>query len=122
MLIRRSWVKAAIAMLAGSSVAGGFTAHEAQAQEGYGNNFANNINSMHLVRLDDQLRMGLRCVRPNQIAYVNAVVQAVDEGRLPRSMVNLVYRWSTERNPDVPFPYFQFALEELSRRRGITIQ
>ena len=64
MLIRRSWVKAAFALLAGSSVSSGLVAERADAQEGFGNNFANSIDSMHLVRLEDQLRYGLRCARP----------------------------------------------------------
>ncbi len=121
MLKRRSWVKAAFALLAGSSVTSGLVSERAEAQEGFGNNFANSIDSMHLVKLEDQLRYGLRCARPGQIEYVQTVARAVDEGRLPRAMVNLVYRWATQRDTNVPFPYFQFALEELARRRGISI-
>ncbi len=121
MLIRRNWVKAAIALLAGSSVNNVLLVEHAEAQEGYGNNFANSIDNMHLVKLEDQLRFGLRCARPEQLQYINRVTQAVNEGRLPRAMVNLVYRWAIDRNPSVPFPYFQFALEELARRRGISI-
>ncbi len=121
MLFRRSWVKAAIALLAGSSVSNTLVADRAEAQEGFGNNFANAAGNMHLVKLDDQLRFGLRCFRPEQVQYVNRVTEAVDQGRLPRAMVNLVFRWSIERNPSAPFPYFQFALEELARRRGISI-
>lgn len=121
MFFRRSWVKAAIALLAGSSVNGVLATPNAEAQEGFGNNFANSIDNMHLVKLDDQLRYGLRCFRPEQVQYVNAVTDAVERGRLPRAMVNLVFRWSIERNPSAPFPYFQFALEELARRRGIVI-
>jgi hypothetical protein len=120
MLIRRNWVKAAFALLASSSVSG-VVADRADAQEGFGNNFANSIDSIHLVKLEDQLRYGLRCSQPGQVEYVRTVSRAVDEGRLPRAMVNLVYRWATQRDTKVPFPYFQFALEELARRRGISI-
>ena len=118
---RRSWVKAAIALLAGSSVSNVLVAERAEAQQGFGNNFANSPNNMHLVKLEDQLRFGLRCFRPEQVQYVNTVTAAVEQGRLPRAMVNLVYRWSIDRNPSAPFPYFQFALEELARRRGYSI-
>lgn len=120
-MFRRSWVKAAVALLAGSSVSSGVVANRAEAQEGSGNNFANSIDSMHLVKLEDQLRYGLRCSRPGQIEYVRTVSRAVDDGRLPRAMVNLVYRWAIQRDTKVPFPYFQFALEELARRRGLSI-
>ncbi len=121
MLIRRNWVKAVIALLAGSSVNDALLTERVEAQEGYGNNFANSIDNMHLVKLEDQLRFGLRCARPEQLQYVHRVSQAVEQGRLPRAMVNLVYRWAIDRHPSVPFPYFQFALEELARRRGISI-
>jgi len=120
MLFRRNWVKTAIALLAGSSV-NILLADSTEAQEGYGNNFANSIDNMHLVKLEDQLRFGLRCARPEQLQYIQRVTRAVDEGRLPRAMVNLVYRWAIDRHASVPFPYFQFALEELAKRRGISI-
>ncbi len=72
--------------------------------------------------LSDQLTRGLRAVAPDQQQYVQLVVQEVDQGRLPRGLVNLVYKWSLERNPDVPFPYFQYALTILAKRRGINLQ
>lgn len=71
--------------------------------------------------LTDQLTKGLRAVGPEQQQFVQAVVAAVDQGRLPQGLVNLVYKWSLERNPSVPFPYFQYALTELSRRRGVNL-
>lgn len=118
MSIRQSWLKAAFTLLACPSVISGLTADRGHAQEGFGNN---SVDSIHLTKLEDQLRYGLRCSRSGQVQYVSAVAAAVDEGRLPRGMVNLVYRWAIEKNPSVPFPYFQYALEALAARRGIQI-
>ncbi len=71
--------------------------------------------------LQDQLVKGLRATTAEQKQYAETVAAAVDAGRLPRGMVNQVYRWALERNPKVPFPYFQYALNIVSRRRGITL-
>ncbi len=64
---------------------------------------------------------GLRVVTPDQRAYVNQVVALVDQGKLPRAMVNVIYVWAIKRNPRVPLPYFQFALRALAERRGVTV-
>lgn len=71
--------------------------------------------------LTDQLTKGLRAVGPAQQQFVQVVVAAVDQGSLPRGLVNLVYKWALERNPSVPFPYFQYALTELAKRRGVNL-
>ncbi len=120
MLRRRNWMQGAAAFLAGTGLGSLFTSRCALAQDGSGNS-ANSIDNTRLTELEDQLRYGLRCVTPSQIEYVGIVAAAVEQGRIPRAMVNLVYRWSIERNPRVPFPYFQFALRELAKRRGITL-
>ncbi len=78
-------------------------------------------NPGEVVRLEDQLMNGLRVVTPDQRAYVNQVVALVDQGKLPRAMVNVIYVWAIKRNPRVPLPYFQFALRALAERRGVTV-
>ncbi len=126
MLRRRSWIKAVTAVFTGAGLGslgldGLYLPGSVSAQEGFGNNFANSIDNTNLAKLEDQLRYGLRCVTPAQIAYVGIVANAVEQDRIPRAMVNLVYRWSLERNPRVPFPYFQFAIRELAKRRGVSL-
>ena len=73
------------------------------------------------VRLEDQLISGLRAATPGQKDYLRQIVALVNAGTLPRQMVNLLYTWAIRRNPKVPFPYFQFALRVLAKRRGITV-
>lgn len=79
------------------------------------------VNPGEVVRLEDQLMNGLRVVTPDQRAYVNHIVGLVNQGRLPRAMVNVVYTWALKRNPKVPLPYFQFALQALAERRGVIV-
>jgi hypothetical protein len=74
-----------------------------------------------VVRLEDQLLNGLRVVNPEQRQYVLQIVALVDQGKLPRAMVNAVYVWALKRNPHVPLPYFQVALRALADRRGIVV-
>lgn len=78
-------------------------------------------NPGEVVRLEDQLMNGLRVVTPEQRAYIVQIVTLVDQGKLPRAMVNVVYSWALKRNPKVPLPYFQFMLQALADRRGITV-
>jgi hypothetical protein len=80
-----------------------------------------NTLDFQTVSLKDQLKFGLRVTTPQQEAYIDQVVLLVDQGQLPRSLVNIVYRWAIERNPRVPLPYFQIALRTLAERRGITV-
>jgi hypothetical protein len=73
------------------------------------------------VDLRTQLITGLRVVQPSQAAYVDRVVRTVQQGKMSEAMVQLIYRWSIERNPRVPFPYFQLAMQALTQRRGIVL-
>jgi hypothetical protein len=73
------------------------------------------------VDLRTQLLTGLRVVQPSQVAYVDRVVRTVQQGKMSEAMVQLIYRWSIQRNPRVPFPYFQLAMQALTDRRGIVL-
>lgn len=75
-----------------------------------------------LVRLEDQLKNGLRASRPTQVAFIKQVIIQVEKDRLPREMVNLVFKWAREKNERIPFPYFQFAMRELAKRRGVYLK
>ncbi len=79
------------------------------------------VNPGEVVRLEDQLINGLHVVTSDQRAYVLQIVALVEQGRLPRAMVNVVYTWAIKRNPRVPLPYFQYALKALADRRGINV-
>ena len=91
------------------------------AQEGHSTNAAEQLTDRQIAPLKDQLKKGLRVVSPDQYIFVQVVAERVEQGQLPRAMVNLVYDWALERNPRVPFPYFQFAMRLLARRRNVTL-
>ncbi len=91
------------------------------AQEPTSRNLAESGSGRGLVDFEIQLSRGLRVFLPQQKAFVSSVVLLVQQGKISRAMVNTVYAWSLKRNPSVPFPYFEFAMRALARRRGVTI-
>jgi len=84
-------------------------------------NIATEMLDLNSVELRIQLQNGLRVFLPEQQEFLDRVLLAVDNGQLPRAMVNMVYVWSQRRNPKVPFPYFEFAMRALAERRGVTL-
>ncbi len=91
------------------------------AQQGSSFNGAEQMRSTRNVTpLIDQLRVGLRVNRDSQVEFLQLVVAKVEAGELPIAMVNVVYKWAISRNEKYPFPYFQYAMLELAKRRGIT--
>ena len=96
-LVRRRWIKS-VALGALAWV----TARPIAAQQGFG-------SQRGVPSLTDQLTKGLRATTPQQLAFAQVVVANVENGKLPRGLVNLVYKWALERNPRYPFPYFQYA-------------
>ncbi|GAB5402995.1 MAG: hypothetical protein Aurels2KO_12260 [Aureliella sp.] len=101
-----------------------FTASSTALAQDTGRSFAQSSQRQfgaRTVDLEDQLRNGLRVARPEQVAFVKVVVVYTKNERLPQAMVNLVYRWALEKNSRIPFPYFQFAMRELAKRRGVIL-
>lgn len=113
---RRLLLKSVIA-----GIAGLIPLRKSAAQQGNSINSAERRAAQNTVSLEDQLKNGLRVTTAKQHTFVRVVVSYVNRGRLPRAMVNLIYNWAIERNPRVPFPYFQYALRVLARKRGVNL-
>jgi hypothetical protein len=108
--------------LSGLMVSVDSTILDAQSNsEGFDTNLAEQMLDLNTVELRNQLKSGLRVFQPEQQAFLETVLVAVDTGTLPRSMVNMVYIWAIRRNPKVPFPYFQIAMRSLAERRGVSL-
>ncbi|MCR9117000.1 MAG: hypothetical protein NXI22_08665 [bacterium] len=60
--------------------------------------------------LNEVLKARLYARRDEEIAYIDAVTKMVDEGKLPRSLVQSTYLWARYKKPR-PFIYFQRALQ-----------
>lgn len=80
------------------------------------------------VSLYDQLRVGLKAYTKADLAFIERVVQKVDEGRLPRKMVDATFLWARNRykaKPTAhqrrPMVYFQPALTLQARKIGVVL-
>ena len=67
--------------------------------------------------LEDRLKAGLKCRKPEEFAFVATVAQFVDQKKLTPDLVLSTYRWAIAQRPDFPFYYFQYGL----RRRASAI-
>jgi hypothetical protein len=70
--------------------------------------------------LKDQLKTGLLARTPDENAFVDEVVQMVDDGDLPLSLVNSTFLWARRKQP-YPMQYFIQALKARAKAQGITL-
>jgi hypothetical protein len=80
------------------------------------------------ITLHDQLRVGLKAVTRGDFAFIDLVVLKVDNGTLPRKLVDSTFLWARRRvqtrSPQYrnrPMVYFQPALILRARALGITL-
>ncbi len=71
------------------------------------------------IDLKSQLEKGLKARRPVEFAYIAQIVELVDSGKLPRSLVTSSYGWARQK-PSRKLQYFQFALQ--ARAKGLDVQ
>jgi hypothetical protein len=93
----------------------------ARSQDFASSNEAERMLELNMVQLEDQLVNGLRLTNREQRLFIRRVIHEVEQGRLPRSLVNVVFVWAKEKNAKYPFPYFQIAVRILAARRGVDL-
>jgi hypothetical protein len=71
--------------------------------------------------LKQQLEAGLYARRPAEFAFIARVVQLVDQGQLPESLVKSTFAWARRKRP-YPLVYFERALRLRARKIGIVVQ
>ena len=73
------------------------------------------------VTLEDRLKAGLRCRRPEEFEFVALVVKFVEEGKLTTELVLGTYQWAAKQRPDAPFYYFQYGLRRRAAAIGVDL-
>ncbi len=80
------------------------------------------------ISLRDQLRVGLKAVTKADFAFIDVVVQKVEDGTLPRKVVDSTFLWSRRRVQTQatnyrkrPMVYFQPALVLRARAIGVVL-
>ena len=78
--------------------------------------------------LKERLTFGLLAAIPSELAFIDAVVDGVEEGRVPLKLVDRTFFWARDRTPQLrgefvrrPIIYFQPALEIQLARLDIEI-
>jgi len=71
--------------------------------------------------LKDQLKNGLRVRRAGDLAFIDKVVELVEAGRLPVSLVKGTFQWARSKTIRYPFPYFAKALRIRAGKLGIKL-
>lgn len=111
----------AVLLIAFVSPAKGAPANPAQ-------NGAATSSSHRQASLSDQLMVGLKAKTPEDRTFLNQVVQLVEQGTLPRRVVDSTFLWArsrsatrADRNPLRPMVYFRPALTLRARRLGIVL-
>lgn len=76
--------------------------------------------AIEVADLKERLEKDLRARRPSEFAFVDRVVELVNQGDLPLALVNTTYLWARPKKP-YPFPYFERALRIRTQRLGIDL-
>lgn len=69
---------------------------------------------------ETNLRAGLKARRPEEIAFVQLVVQKVKNDELPLSLVRSTFLWA-RRQPRYPAFYFEQGLRTRAAKEGISL-
>jgi hypothetical protein len=71
-------------------------------------------------KLKDTLEKGLKARLPSEFAFIKTVIEKVDDGTLPRSLVESTFLWA-RRKPVHPFEYFQEGLKVRAEQIGVML-
>ena len=73
------------------------------------------------VSLKNTLEKGLYCRKPNEFEFVALVAQKVEQKQLSSELVLSMFKWSRERRPHFPFPYFEAGLRHRAAALGVQL-
>jgi len=70
--------------------------------------------------LFDELSKGLKARRPEEFDFVRHVVHLVDDGHLPRSLVDSTFLWARGK-PAHQIQYFEMGLKARAKQMGVSM-
>jgi hypothetical protein len=114
------------AAIIGSLVATSLEAQQPAPQPVQSSNVSNRQGRQ--VSLFDQLRVGLKAVTKEDLAFINLVVLRVNEGKLPRELVDSTFLWARNRYKSHngnhrlrPMVYFKPGLTARAKKIGVLL-
>lgn len=75
-----------------------------------------------VANLKDTLEKGLKCRLDREFAFVDLVVIAVDERRLPEKMVLEMFTYARRKNQHRPFVYFERGMIIRAAELGVKLE
>jgi hypothetical protein len=79
------------------------------------------VGGAEVLSLEDQLKTGLKARRPEETEFVEEVVRLVNNGKLPRKLVDSTFMWALRRRTSYPFPAFERALRLQADQLGVDL-
>ncbi len=73
-----------------------------------------------LPTLKDTLEKGLKARRPEEFSFIATVVEKVNDGAIPLSLVDSTFLWARKRESH-PFQYFQQAIRVRAQKIGVEL-
>jgi hypothetical protein len=73
------------------------------------------------ITLKQALEKGLKARRPSEFAFIRLVVKKVEQGALPRKMVERTFLWARNNKQPYPMPYFERALQIQAKKLGVDL-
>jgi hypothetical protein len=70
--------------------------------------------------LQSTLEKVLRARRPEEFEFIDNVVDMVEQGHLPRSVVESTFQWARKK-PRRPFQYFERAMRIRAKEFGVEL-
>jgi hypothetical protein len=74
------------------------------------------------ITLRQALEKGLKARRKSEFTFIAIVAEKVDQGRLPRKMVERTFLWARDHHQPFPMPYFEKAMQIQARKLRVELQ
>ena len=73
------------------------------------------------ITLKQALEKGLKARRPSEFAFIRLVIEKVEQGKLPRKLVERTFLWARDNKQPYPMPYFEKALQLQAKKLGVLL-
>ncbi|MEI6256527.1 MAG: hypothetical protein WCQ77_07770 [Planctomycetota bacterium] len=77
------------------------------------------VSNGETISLEDQLKTGLKARRAEEREFIDEVARRVNQGALPRKLVDSTFIWAVSRRQSYPFPAFERALRMQAEKLGV---
>jgi hypothetical protein len=73
------------------------------------------------ITLRQTLEKGLKARRKSEFAFIALVVKKVEQGQLPKKMVERTFLWARDHRQPYPMPYFEKAMQIQAKKLRVEL-